>query len=82
MAKSKNHQKYQHSVVIPWPMEPRYSTTDPNETHRPWLEEHAGRQSVEWEWDLHYDSQLSGEDMLIVWFKDELIAVQFKLFSS
>ncbi len=28
------------------------NTTEPNDRYRPWLEEHVGRQGVDWEWDL------------------------------
>lgn len=37
------------NVNIKWPTSGSY---DPNDFYRPWLEEHAGKQYIAWDWDI------------------------------
>lgn len=48
--------KYQYGteIIVEWPSgqinDSFLHSADPNDHYRPWLEEHVGRQSVDWDW--------------------------------
>jgi len=39
-------------VALPWPHWPQYSTSDPNDCWRPYLEENVGIQGIHWQWKI------------------------------
>lgn len=63
---------YNLKISVPWP---RSSiSADPNDHYRDWLEEHAGRQYVFWDWDVG-----NGGETLDIYFIDEKAAMMFLL---
>lgn len=48
--------KWHYTIKLPWP-----PSDDPNDSWRPWLEQHAGNQGVNWEWMPYID----GRDTLV-----------------
>lgn len=62
-----------HEVYINWPTAPVYQSSCPNEEFRTWLEEHAGHQHKDWDWDL------VGIEGIMVSFREVEAAILFKL---
>lgn len=47
----------------------------PNEKYRPWLEEHIGKQMIDWDWVLSY----SNSNIINIYFAQKEHAFLFKL---
>lgn len=60
-------------VTRRWPS--NKDSADPNEIWRPWLEEHIGKQNIDWDWTLKPDEF----NIIEISFVDSLNATLFEL---
>lgn len=60
-----------HTALRPFMTDDR----EPNVKYRPWLEEHAGKQKVDWDWDIHSMK----DNTLEIRFTNQEIATLFEL---
>ena len=67
-------------IVVRWPRSPESS--DPNDHYRPWMEDHVGKQGVDWDWGLINDDVANNNLSIRFNVGDEAQAMQAKLMWS
>jgi len=63
-------------VSIDWPTS--VSSSDPNDFYRGWLEEHVGKQEIDWDWEI----DRIDPDGVAVYFRTEKDAFTFAMFGQ